>query len=384
MNHVTRYCDCIENFVKMNIGNEKDFNVFVFRCKGIRNDNLLKYLQCFSPLLFYLNVFLSLCYILIAFLLSFIKCLFRRKHVQTYNNVNIFLFFTPLFYGRSKAANLFDNSLYWLVSPEIDIHNYDLTGKVLINYQDYITAKDCLDAAYLSFKSIFQYARFSKNIYSVYKAWSYHLVQMGVEKIVANNNIYFSNQSDRWALMFDTISTNEKTLIQHGIDTVEYEIPHKLKHINVFYAISNTTWYNSFCSLLDCKPELRLMKATFNLTDIRQNNFAVLIVSNLMTINIEKKMLEYFSNTDVILFVKKHPTQKEDIYLELKKQFDFNLINDSIFPRVDFVISYFSTLAYEYAAHNIPVYMYYDAAQFDILQMEKEYLYARSNDSYEN
>lgn len=29
-----------------------------------------------------------------------------------------------------------------------------------------------------------------------------------------------------------------------------------------------------------------------------------------------------------------------------------------MFPKVDFVISYFSTLAFEYMAHDIPVYMY--------------------------
>ncbi len=377
MKHSTRYFDSIENFTRMSGVNKKNYNLFVFKLMGIKNDKILKILNFSSPLFFYVNILLSSFYTFIIFILSLVYYLFRGKYLQTYENKDIFLFFTPLFYSRCKASGLFGNSYYWIVGPGINIQDYDLTGKVIVNCKDCITVKDCINAAYLSFKAIFQYAQSSKKIYSIYKVWDYHLVQMGLEKIVINSNIFFSNQSDRWALMFDTIPTNQKTLLQHGIDTIEYEMPHKLKHIDVFYAISEKTWYNSFYSLLGCKPKVKLMKATFNLINLNENRFTVLIVSNLITFEIEKKIFEYFSNTDVSLYVKKHPTQKEDIYTELKKQYDFQLIIDNRFPCVNFVISYFSTLAYEYLAYNIPVFMY-EKDKFDIIEMEKEYLKIRN------
>ena len=44
-------------------------------------------------------------------------------------------------------------------------------------------------------------------------------------------------------------------------------------------------------------------------------------------------------------------------------------IEDKKFPKVDFVISYYSTLAYEYLAYDIPVYMYMTKEEFDAKEM---------------
>ncbi len=186
--------------------------------------------------------------------MELLPSIFRKKtKVLSLSNENIFLLFTPLLIDRSIASNLFDSSKYWVVSPELDINNYKLNNKIVIDYKDYGSISLCNKSIILCWRTLWRLLFKQKRIYiKMYRLWEFYYCQLCIENIVRDNNIIFSNQSDRWALMFDRLKTHNKILCQHGICSDRYELPHKLHNIDRFYAISNNTWQNAYYSILAC------------------------------------------------------------------------------------------------------------------------------------
>ena len=100
------------------------------------------------------------------------------------------------------------------------------------------------------------------------------------------------------------------------------------------------------------------------------SDFTVLIISNLAEIDKETIALQIFKDIkNVNILLKKHPTESIDGYKSYQDKYGFTIVPDDCFPEANLVISYFSTLAYEYSAHRIPVYMYSEC--IDIFMMKQ-------------
>lgn len=350
----------------------RSYNKDVYKYLGIPKGVLSTILDICFPVVQFLIVVCSFLFVLSKFLLSEFKLLYNKTAEYKIEGENLFLFFLPLFYGRCKSAELFDDSKYWIPGGVIDSNKYNLTGKVIINYKSVLNWRDYYKVLNLSLCTIKEYLIKYDCYYAIYKVWNYYETYIGLSKLSKDNNIYFSNQCDRWAIMFDAIPSRTKTLIQHGIASHTIVCPAQLSHIDILYAISRHTSDDMFFSILNCKPELKYSKPTLALTEIPKKRLTVLLVSHILYLEYEKRILKLLSNKGVEIYLKKHPEVKNDrCYLDLKDQYGFYYITDAFFPKVDAVISYQSTLAYEYMMYDIPTYIYDQSAEINLDEIDE-------------
>ena len=337
----------------------RSFNKDAYKYYGIQNGFIIYLLDHLFHVFRLLIVFVSLIYIYINFIICEIKLLFKKSVACNVKDENLFLFFLPLFYSRCKLADLYDNSKYWIVGGVIDVCNYKLDGKTLLDYRIVLDNKDYYKILKQSIGTIMEYVLKYDCYYTVYKTWSYYETYVGLKKITKDNNIFFSNQSDRWAIMFDALPSKSKTLIQHGIASPTIVCPAQLLRIDTMYAISKQTVDDMLYSVLNCRPEIKYLKPTICLTEISSDKKTVLLVAHIMFFEQEMKILKILYDTGFDIWLKKHPEVKNDsCYKDLQIEYDYHYITDAIFPKVDCVVSYQSTLAYEYMMFNVPTFIY--------------------------
>ena len=349
-----------------------EYNKRLLKNLGFSNLKIINLICFFSPVFYLVNVCFAIMYITIRFVMKLLSILMNsRKEVIVANE--LFLFFTYPFYDRCKAANKFTDSNYWVIGPNVNVEKFNLKGKRLIKSDEYVTAKEALLAYFKSLVTILHYITSFSCIVLVHKTYEYYLTYYNLKRIAAHSNIYFSNQSDKWASLFDHLKTGEKHLLQHGIVANWGILPCPLEYINVFHSISNSTWQDAYKNLLTNKPRLLIMNPTICLTEVKQKNKSILLVSHIAMFDLEVDLIIFFQNKGYDLYVKKHPGLENDsAYRDLLKEYKFYFITEKIFPKVNLVLSYYSTLAYEYMAHDIPVYMYNTKEEFSFEELNNQ------------
>lgn len=345
----------------------RNTNHYMYKLIGIRKHVIISFLDILSPFLYILNVVFSLSYFVFKFLSGIV--LYRRKPLIEVADIDtIYLFFFNHFIDRCKCANLYDRSRYYVLMPSIDKKFVNIHEKTIIDYKAYLNSADSFSIFFRSLSCLSEYVLKERTHCLVHKAWEFYELQVALEKIAKNSSLVFCNQSDKWALLFDNINSKKKILMQHGVASKWGKTPYRLSHVDIFYSMTQSTWQDAYKTILDCQPELRFMQPTINLFDTCSDSFNVLIISDIIQFEIEKRIVEtLFEYKDLKIFVKKHPSLiNDECYKSLQKEYDFTYITDNRFPKVDFVISYYSTLAYEYMAYDIPVYMYNDVNDFSM------------------
>lgn len=172
-------------------------------------------------------------------------------------------------------------------------------------------------------------------------------------------SVCFANHYDRWAVLFDNLDVPEKIMMQHGILSEKVGPPTKLMTVNELYCYNQKEADIFFNSVILTRCHVNFIKLSLELFDIPGNGgTSVLFLSCLpITFEIERECMEKLQDFNLIL--KPHPVFPIKAFLDLRKDINFNLIEDStLFPRVDLVVSYKSTLAYEYKSCGIPVIFY--------------------------
>lgn len=352
----------------------KEYNHYLFNQININRKWEVSLLDVLSPLIFLFNVIGSTLFVLCKFFYSLFTYRFRVYESEYKDYDELYLFFINHFRDRCKAANFYDKSKYWIVSPTINAPKYNLNGKIIVDYKHYLTKKDSLCILLSSLAFLLEYVCKVRNLCLIHKIWDFYEVKYSLQRIGKNSTLYFSNQSDKYALLFDSINSKSKVLFQHGIVANWGQLPYRLHHISEFYAMSNGTWQDAYSNLFTNTPHLIIMEPTIKLQEIPTDSFSVLIVSEIDFIDIEKLILKKLNEDEAIaVYLKKHPALLNDgRYRDLQSQYKFHYITEKIFPKVDFVISYYSTLAYEYMAYDIPVYMYTTREEFDVNEMLKQ------------
>lgn len=346
----------------------KEYNIFLFNAVGIRNRYVVNVLQFIYPILFVFNVFVSLVLTLCKFFVSLVGGLFRTKPIDKQYD-ELFLNFMDLFTERVKSADLYCKSNYWVIGPNVG-RSFIPKDKNIIDYRCQIDMVDNFKILKLSLSTIWNYLLHGKCLCLVHKAWQFYEAYVGLSKITQNSNIYFSNQSDKYAILFDNIPSRKKILLQHGIALNWGILPCPLRHIDIFYAISEHTWQDAFAYILIGSPQLKFFNPTISLTDFNLERKSVLIVSEVTYFEQEVEILKALSKLNIEVFLKRHPGFTNDqCYRDLQSKYKFCYITDKVFPKVDFVVSYFSTLVFEYMEHGIPVYMYNSKEDFSVQRM---------------
>lgn len=272
----------------------------------------------------------------------------------------------PLLKKRTISAGVYDESKDWLYSFLVPDNEKD-TSKTIHSLFEYLSFYDVLRAYCLAVIATFASLKVTKFKYVMrnYSAFEYCLTYIYLRNIPRTTTICFCNQMDKWAILFDDAPLN-KILFQHGIEMPTANWPNKLKNIDTVYVLSLQESELLFRAAFDKKPEnIIVMAPTITLTPVDKEKFTILIVGfpGYGMFDKEKRIVETFSHSPFFVYLKPHPG-KEDMtqYKKLASLYpeSCELILETMFPDVDVVVSYRSTLAVEYQAHNKKVLLYAD------------------------
>ena len=201
-----------------------------------------------------------------------------------------------------------------------------------------------------------------------------------------NTKFFFCNHKDIWAIIIDNLPYGQKNLIQHGTEIVinnnkipepillfneknkiwTQNVPVKLCSVDNIFAFSEVEAAAMQQALLDCSPKVTVVGYGLSLTELRENSNrkAVLIIGFYKDYwREEQSVLDVLQSLDINVYLKNHPAIPQERYNDFKKLYRFDLINEPVFPVVDLVISYRSTLALQYESVGCKV-LYYDEIDF--------------------
>lgn len=226
-----------------------------------------------------------------------------------------------------------------------------------------------LDVARAFLLSIFSYIYYLKPsrikwLLHIYTAPSWFLVAMGMNNI--KGNLASSEHYDRWAVLTDFICRIKRKryiLIQHGsllaLKTKGYEffsLSYKLKAVSEL-AIFNEIELELFLEYIisqanDYNIKIHFYQQPFYVSSINNKGLSILIIGHSLCERGQLSLGSQLStlSDNIVLYYKEHPKARAS---EKAKKTKWNFItDDDYFPDVDIVISYPSTLAYQYKELN--------------------------------
>ena len=341
--------------------------------KNFKVDKVISYLKLSSKYSVFFKRFTWLFSMIETYISLFIISFRLIKYSFTYfltvpnklTNTNLMLGLSSeylSFRTMMKSVDINENDITMLEIPSTKIlHSKYKRVSILSG----IDLTDILKAFFYSFKMIlFVKKKYGKRdfFFRAYSSFEYFLCYFYMKKNHKTNKYYFDALIDRWAyLLGDT--PHETHFIQHGVisDKVKFK---RIGKVDYAYYINE-------------KQKIIIEKILFNNTPVcsyrRKTNFGdsnmlldnklknILLICNTVFFDIEKKIIKELSKINVNLYVKPHPNNSYHPYENLMLSNNFILLQKEDLPKVDTVISYFSTLAVEYETNGVEVLMYTDA-----------------------
>lgn len=280
----------------------------------------------------------------------------------------------PLLKRRTISAGVYDISEDWLYSFQVPDEDKD-KSKTIHTLFEYLNCMDVLLAYFGAVAATFASLKKTKFKYVMrnYSAFEFCLTHRYLRKIPRSTTICFCNQIDKWALLFDDAPLN-KILFQHGIEMPTANWPNKLNNIDTVYVLSMEESELLFRAAFSRRPKrIRVMAPTISLTPVNKAKYNILVVGfpGYGMFDKEKAIVETFSNAPFYVYLKPHPGKEDTTgYQNLANAHpgSCKLVLEQMFPDVDIVISYRSTLAVEYQAHNKKVLLYNDYSMDEIIE----------------
>lgn len=286
---------------------------------------------------------------------------------------------SPIFVDRVKAAGKYEESIDWMYSIDVDKKHWDV-DKRCHSIFEYVSLWNVMWAYVLSIITIIgaQTKLKFRYVFRTFNSFDFFLTYYVLKNIPKETTICFCNQMDRWAILFDNAPQKNKILFQHGIEAPSADWPVKLKYTDTAYVLSMEESELLFKSVFKVKPmNVYLMKPTIELTKMNDDDkFKVLIVGfpGYLMFEKEKAVVNALANENTIVYLKPHPG-KEDMtkYINLENEYrQCKIIREKLFPDVDVVVSYRSTLAVEYQLYKKTVLFYSDYSVEKIIERIKE------------
>lgn len=296
----------------------------------------------------------------------------RRRKIATEKVDRLFLNYAHLLVQRCKTADIFDNSEFWLEAPFTDISVKELEGKTLVTVYDALLVSDILKSYGHAIAAVLYVGWHNPNRYirRSYTAFEFFLTFHAIAKFPVETELVFANHIDRWAVLFDACPQKRKILVQHGIETKTADWPVKLKTVTTVYAFNEELGNDLRKALLVHDPEFRYMKPTIHLVDDKEDgNYKVLIVCHPAALrDKEAYLISHLQQPNITVYAKTHYTTPDlSFYEELTEKYRFHLITTQVFPKVNTLISYRSTLVSEYEICGVPALLYSDYKTLDDL-----------------
>jgi len=208
-------------------------------------------------------------------------------------------------------------------------------------------------------------------------AFRWFLCFEALKKLPEATKIYTCNQRDRWAILVDNLPLAQINLIQHGTnfrldeppaDLISHyrydpqydywygEAPQKLSNFHTLYAYTEKDANAIIKGEHTSTPRVKIIGHGLTLENTNDTRFSVLIIGcSSIYLKNEEKIIENLQNTDINIIIKPHPTLGSRDYKHLKNKYTFTIAHDYQYPKVDVVISYESTLAYQYENLGVKV-----------------------------
>lgn len=320
--------------------------------------------------------FVSLLIVTVLLIPYCIKALFTFKQELS---SELYIDNCPLLKGRAASAGKYKDSIDWLYSFDVPKDKWD-RSKRCHSLFEYINIWNVIQAYVLSVIAIIgaQTKLKFKFVFRTFNSFEFFLTYFVLRNIPDTITLCFCNQMDRWAILFDDAPQKNRILFQHGIEVPTADWPVKFEHTDTVYVLSMKESELLFRAAFKVRPShVYVLKPTIILTKMNDDrNFKILIVGFPGYLRFEKEqaIVKAFAKDNTTVYLKPHPG-KEDMttYLNLEKDYpNCKIILDNKFPDVDVVVSYRSTLAVEYQAHNKFVMMYDDYTIEEIIEEIKE------------
>jgi len=317
-------------------------------------------------------------------------CFFKAtlSHARTkrivYNSDYLFLLVSPALPRVVKRAELETEKGKWLLYPWKD--NDCIPSESKLSVFSLLNLYDILDSIvdYIRTYYYVWYKEGLNRVPLVIGSLNWFLYNSALRHVSSDTNLIFCNHLDQLVVLIDKLPHRNKILVQHGTEIILHNTfdieanflnksqqgfwtlnpPYQYHTITEAYVFTKTEETALLLSILGCHPKFHYTGYGLKLTDLNLEKKSVLIVGYYyIFIEIERKILESLQDKGLVVFLKNHPTIPPSKYDSIKKEYDFELITDGTFPKVDLVISYDSTLALEYEALGVSV-LYYDNINF--------------------
>lgn len=377
MNVINIYLRGLENLAAFfdRIEN-KNKSVLFTRVPGIKNIKSEKAKRIIWGSCIAVEPFVSLAIETVMLIPNLFKSAVTRKKGPAPDR--LFLAHCPLLKQRTISAGVYDDAKDWLYAMSTSKADMD-ASKTVHSIFEQLNVIDVLWSYCMAVAATFASIKVTKFKYVMrnYPAFEYCLTYRYLSKIPKSTTICFSNQIDKWALLFDNAPQN-KILFQHGIETPDADWPNKLRNVDTVYVLSKNESELLFRAAFSRKPsDVHIMAPTITLTPVDKDKYTILIVGfpGYGKFDKEQCIIKTFSQAPYYVYLKPHPG-KEDMtrYRNLTDAHPdtSKLVMEQMFPDVDVVISYRSTLAVEYQAHDKKVLLYNDYSIDQIIELIRQ------------
>lgn len=313
---------------------------------------------------------------------SYFFCLWLCHKRKKIAGNRFFLGHRRLLFTISKRANLLSDDDIWIKLLDDTFELPDNLNEVsvfdLIKCSDFF--KSLFQSILIHIRTIVELG-FDKYLLSI-KSYTWVLEDYALRRLPNDSEILFEDICDRNAILFDRLPVKRKIMVQHGSMHFTSNIknnPYHTFYPNKGFYVWNSLYKSSpdrvYCytkddewalrtSVLANNPEFIYIGYGFK-PDIKPSKKSVLIVGHFpLYKEYETEILKALQGLDIEIYLKNHPTLPDSIYNELRSKYSFIFISgpETHYPDVDLLISYNSTLAFEYASIGTKV-LYY--GQFD-------------------
>ena len=284
---------------------------------------------------------------------------------------NLVLVTNNLVYKLYKT-NINEDDAFYLNVPWVSKQEFDVKALDLV---EVINLEDIFWSFFRSIKFKYFYRIENKNfdnslILQTYDSFYWFLLYRALKKLNPKK-IYFANHYDRWAILVDKLSIDgDKLQIQHGIE--DYQVFSKYKLLTVkrcfcFDDYSMTIFKKNIHSD-KAKVEYIIFDKHLETTWMGLDK-AILFIGGPSDSKKELDLIKEVANNfkDYTIFIKPHPVYSSKIYKSLECKNVRVVDMKNIYPMVKAVISYKSTLAFDYEKNGVKVLYHLDANTSQII-----------------
>lgn len=310
---------------------------------------------------------------------SFYKIITSRRSM-TFKFSRLFVGLEPKLYEITKRANISNEKDVWFQTP---FDSYQLPeGRPIITAFDLISFNDVIRSLSQSIVvHIWTIISLGYDKYFLsYNSFNWFITDCALRKIPKEVEIFYDYIYDRMAILCDKLPFEKKNMVQHGtmfLYHVDKSSPYFDWQDDMGFYVPNNCYKSSpttvYCftekdevallrTVISNKPTFIYVGYGFKPT-FKPFRKSLLIVGEFNKYgNKEKIVLEGLVGLEIEIYLKNHPTISDSVYNDMKKRYIFNLISSksSEFPDVDLLISYESTLAYQYESVGTQVLFYDD------------------------